>query len=126
MLTISLHITEEELNEKIREEVAKATTQIVQTFSSSVSDMIINKVPLEIAPDEMLTITVGFSDDTSLDTMHKILSSINDAFISRGFTRFVLLPSSSKVKIDISLMKQQNDVRVTNDVSATDFDDTDF
>lgn len=120
MLTISLHITEEELNEKIREEVAKATTQIVQAFSSSVSDMIINKVPLEIAPDEMLAITVGFSDDTTVDTMHKILSSINDAFISRGFTRFVLFPSSSKVKIDISLMKQRNDV------SVTDFEDADY
>lgn len=127
MPTISLRITEEELDQRIAEAATKASQQVAKAVANEIMQMSLTRVPLEINPDELLLITVIFPDEADSKQVNEMTKLIHDAFMSRGITRIMVLPSWKMARINVSLVKQ-TDVDAVTGANATktsyEYDDT--
>lgn len=127
MPTISLHITEEELNQRIAEAATKASQQVAQALANDIMQVSLTRVPLEINPDELLLITIDFPDEAKKDQINIIATKIHDAFLERGITRVMVLPNTKQAKFNVSLIKQINVDAITGadvPVSSCEYDGT--
>ena len=118
MPTISLHITEEELNQRIAEAATKASQQVAQALANDIMRVSLMSIPLEIDPDALLLITVDFSREARPDTIRKTMENIYDTFMTRGITRILVLASTDGARFSTSIIKQTDADAITG-ASAT-------
>lgn len=123
MPIISLRLTEEELEQRITEAATKASQQVAKALANEIMQMSLMRVPLEISPDELLLITVVFPDEADDKKINEITQIIHNAFVTRGITRVLVLPSSKMAKINVSLIKQTDvDAGVKGNVCGTSYE----
>lgn len=103
MPTMSLHITEEELEQRIAKAASEAAQQVMQIN--------LTQIPLKINPGELLLVSVNFSDKAKAEQIDKIVKRTYDTFNKAGITKVAVLVNTKLAKFDLSLIKE-TDVNV--------------
>lgn len=103
MPTMSLHITEEELEQRIAKAASEAAQRVMQIN--------LTQIPLKINPGELLLVSVNFSDKAKAEQIDKIVKKTYDTFNKAGITKVAVLVNTKMVKFDLSLI-EETDVNV--------------